>query len=221
MTHQRTLKRMAIETKQIITLRRRTGVGLADCVRALEQTHGDLEAAVVYLREQGTLNVAKKFGHRTAGQGVVAAYVHAGGQVGALVVVRCETDFVARNADFLQFAHTVAMQVAAAHPLYLSPTDVPAEMVEQERAIYREQIRQSGKPTAAGAATAAGATAVQPDHLAEKIVAGKLEQFYRQTCLLQQAYIKDETRTVQAVVAEQAAKLGEKIVIEQFVRFQI
>ncbi len=194
-----------MDTKRILELRRRTGVGFADCQRALEHARGDLEAAVTFLRQQGSLKAAKKISERTAAQGVIAAYVHAGGTIGAMAEVKCETDFVARNQDFLQFAHAVAMHVAAADPQYLAAADVPAEMVERERAIYREQTRQAGKSAA----------------VAEKIVAGKLEQFFKDHCLLEQPYIKDETRTVRQLVEEQVAKLGEKIAITRFARFHI
>lgn len=196
---------MAIAIALIMELRRRTGVGLSDCQRALEHSHGDLNAAVAYLRQQGALKTAKKIAERTAGEGVVAAYVHAGGRVGTLVEINCETDFVARNEDFRQFAHDIAMQVAAANPQYVSADAVPPEVIAQEQAMYRAQIAQSGKPAA----------------VAEKIIAGKLQQFYRENCLLQQPFIKDDSRTVQQVLEEQVAKLGEKVVIRKFSRFEI
>lgn len=196
---------MAIATALIMELRRRTGLGLSDCQRALEHSHGDLDAAVAYLRTQGALKAAKKIAERTAGEGIVAAYVHAGGRVGTLVEINCETDFVARNEDFVRFGHDIAMQVAAANPQYVSASAVPPAVVAQEQAIYRAQIATSGKPAA----------------VAEKIMAGKLQQFYRENCLLEQAFIKDDQRTVQQVLEELVSKLGEKVVIRRFSRFAI
>ncbi|MDO8559917.1 MAG: translation elongation factor Ts [bacterium] len=196
---------MGVDTALIVELRKRTGVGFADCQRALEKSQGDLDKAVVVLREMGALKAAKKLAERTANQGVVAAYIHAGGRVGAMVEINCETDFVARNDEFKQFAYDLAMHVAAAAPAYLSPETVPAEAVAREREIYLVQVRQAGKPP----------------ELAEKIVSGKLQQFYRENCLLQQAYIKDDSRTVQQLLEAMVAKLGEKVVIGRFTRYQI
>ena len=196
---------MGIDTSQIVKLRQRTGVGFADCQRALEHCGGDLERAIIYLREQGALKATKKTAERTADEGIVATYVHADGRLGAMVEVNCETDFVARNPEFQQFAHDLAMQVAAANPQYVRSTDVPAEVVAREREIYLAQLKGSGKPPA----------------IAEKIVAGKLDQFYREQCLLQQPFIKDDQITIQQLVEEQVVKLGEKVAVKRFVRFQV
>ncbi|MDD5110135.1 MAG: translation elongation factor Ts [Patescibacteria group bacterium] len=195
---------MGIDTKQIVALRQRTGVGLSDCQKALEQSNGDMEKAIEILRKMGALKAAKKDAERTASQGVVEAYLHAGSKVGALVVVNCETDFVERTEGFRQFAHDLAMHVAAANPQYLKPEDIPAEILDKEKQIYRAQVP-AGKPA----------------QVVEKILEGKLQQFYRENCLLQQMFIKDDHRTVQQMVEEQVQKTGEKIVIQRFVRFQV
>ncbi len=196
---------MAVDTAAVMELRKRTGVGLSDCQRALAHAKGDLGAAVTYLRQQGAIKAAKKIAERTAREGVVAAYLHAGGRVGALVEINCETDFVARTAEFQRFAHEIAMHVAAADPEYLNPEAVPPEVIAQEQAVYQAQLARAGQPAA----------------VAGKIITGKLQQFYRERCLLQQAFIKDERATVQQMVEEQVAKLGEKVVIRRFVRFAV
>lgn len=196
---------MAVDTALIVELRKRTGVGLADCQRALERSHGDPDLAVVVLRELGALKAGKIIAERTASHGVVAAYLHAGGRVGAMVEVNCETDFVARNDEFRQFAHDLAMHVAAASPAYLEAQTVPPDVIARERALSLAHV----------------ASSEQRPELAEKIIAGNLQQFYREHCLLQQAYIKDDQRTVQQLVEAMVAKLGEKVVIRRFARYQI
>lgn len=196
---------MSIDTSKVVELRRKTGIGVSDCQKALEYGQGDMAKAIEFLRRQGTLKAAKKIAERTARQGIVAVYQHAGGRVGAMVEVNCETDFVARNEGFLAFAHDVAMHIAALNPQYLSRADVPADVVNHERAIFLAQVKATGKPA----------------NITEKIVTGKLEQFYRETCLLEQPFIKDDHRTVQQMVEEQVQKIGEKIVISHFARFQV
>ena len=196
---------MGIDTSKVVELRRRTGIGVSDCQKALEQSRGDMEQAIDFLRKQGALKAAKKMAERTAQQGIVSVYQHAGGRVGTMVEVNCETDFGARNDSFQAFAHDVAMHIAASSPQYVSRMDVPADVVNHERAIYVEQVQKSGKPA----------------NIAEKIVVGKLEQFYRENCLLEQPFIKDDRRTVQQMLEEQVQKIGEKIVISRFARFQV
>lgn len=196
---------MGIDTSKVVELRKRTGIGVSDCQKALEQSQGDMDKAIEFLRKQGALKAAKKMAERTARQGIISAYQHAGGRVGTMVEINCETDFVARNESFQAFAHDIAMHIAASNPQYLGRADVPADVVAHERAIYLEQVQKSGKP----------------QNIAEKIVTGKLEQFYRDNCLLEQAFIKDDSRTVQQMVEEQVQKIGEKIVISRFARFQI
>ncbi|GIW40393.1 MAG: elongation factor Ts [Candidatus Binatia bacterium] len=193
-----------IRAEQVRELREKTGAGMMDCKKALVETGGDMERAVVYLRERGLAAAAKKAG-RTAAEGVVGSYVHGGGKIGVLVEVNCETDFVARTDDFQQLVRDLAMQIAASQPRYVRREDVPESVRASELEIYRAQAAQSGKPPA----------------VVEKIAAGKLEKFYSDVCLLEQPFVKDPSRTVREVVADAVARLGENIVVRRFVRFQV
>ncbi len=177
---------------------------MLDCRNALQQTGGDFDKAVVLLREKGLAAAAKKAG-REAREGIIGAYVHTGARTAALVELNCETDFVARTPEFQQLAKDLAMQVVAARPQYLDVTDIPAEMLERERQGYRAQIAGSGKP----------------EHVIERIVEGKLEKFYEENCLLRQPFIKDEGITVQSLITQAIAKLGENIVVRRFVRYEL
>jgi elongation factor Ts len=185
-------------------LRERTGAGMMDCKRALAEVQGDIEKALVFLREKGLASAAKKAG-RTAGQGMVGSYVHAGGKIGVLVEVNCETDFVARTDDFQALVKDIAMQIAAANPRFVRREEVPAAVLEQERGIYRVQAAGTGKPAP----------------VIEKIVDGKVEKFYAETCLLEQPFIKDPDKTVAALVSAAVARLGENVVVRRFARFQL
>ena len=185
-------------------LRERTGAGMMDCKRALSEVQGDLEKAIVYLREKGLAAVAKRAG-RAAADGTVDAYIHAGGKIGVLIEVNCETDFVARTDDFRALARELAMQVAAANPRYVRREDVPADVLEQERGIYAAQAANSGKPAA----------------VIDKMVSGKVEKFFSEVCLLEQPFIKDPDKAVSQLVAEAVAKMGENIVVRRFSRFQL
>jgi elongation factor Ts len=185
-------------------LRERTGAGMMDCKRALAEVQGDIEKALVFLREKGLASAAKKAG-RTAGQGMVGSYVHAGGKIGVLVEVNCETDFVARTDDFQALVKDIAMQIAAANPRFVRREEVPAAVLEQERGIYRVQAAGTGKPPP----------------VIEKIVDGKVEKFYAETCLLEQPFIKDPDKTVAALVGAAVARLGENVVVRRFARFQL
>ncbi len=185
-------------------LRQRSGAGMMECKRALEETAGDLEKALDLLRRKGAAGVAKRAG-RSATEGVVEAYVHLGGKIGVLIEVNCETDFVARTDEFKALARQLAMQVAAADPLAVDREGVPPEVVERERAIYEEQARQTGKP----------------GPVVEKIVTGKLEKFYADAALLEQPFIRDPERRVRQVVEEAAARLGENVVVRRFVRYAV
>ena len=195
---------MEITTDMVKELRAATGAGVLDCRNALQQAGGDFEKAVELLREKGLATAAKKAG-REAREGVIASYVHMGGRIAALVEVNCETDFVARTPEFQQLAKDLAMQVVAANPQYLRPEDVPEEVLEREKAAYRAQAAASGKP----------------EHVIDRIVEGKLEKFYEETCLLRQPFIKDEEITVQDLLVQAIAKLGENIVIRRFVRYEL
>jgi len=185
-------------------LREKTGAGVLDCRKALEYAQGDYEKAVRYLREKGLATAQKKAG-RATGQGIIEAYIHAGARIGVLVELNCETDFVARTDEFKALAHDIAMQVAAARPEYVSPEDVPAEVVERERAIYRAQAEAEGK---------------NPRAL-DSIVEGRLKKWYAEFCLLSQPFIKNPDQTVQDVINEKIAKIGENIRVRRFVRFEL
>jgi len=183
-------------------LREKTGAGVMDCKKALAEANGDLEKAVVWLREKGIAQAAKRAG-RVASEGSVGAYLHAGGKLGVLVEVNCESDFVAKTPEFQTLVKELAMQVAAANPRCVRREELAPEIIEQERQIYASQ--------------AAG----KPEPVVSKIVDGKIEKFYREACLLEQGYMRDPARTVSELIGEYVAKLGEKIEVRRFVRFQL
>jgi elongation factor Ts len=185
-------------------LRQMTGAGILECKNALVGTEGDLEKAAGLLREKGLAKAAKKVG-REANDGLIGHYIHAGSRVASLVEVNCETDFVARTPDFQEFVHDIAMQVVGAHPKYVSVDDVPAELVESERAVYRQQFLDEGKP----------------ERILDRIVEGKLGKFYEEICLLEQPFIKDGDVKIKDLVTQKIAQLGENIVIRRFVRYQV
>jgi len=185
-------------------LRERTGSGMMDCKAALAETGGDVEKAIDYLREKGLAKAAKKAG-RTASDGRIFHYVHTNFKVGALLELNSETDFVAKTDEFNALGHELAMHITAANPIYLKPEDVPEEDIERERAIYRQQLLDEGKPA---------------DKL-DKIIEGKIKKFYETTCLLEQPYIRDQDKKIKDLVMELIAKIGENIVIRRFSRFVI
>lgn len=185
-------------------LRERTGAGIVDCQKALTETNGDLEKAITFLREKGLAAAAKRAG-RAAAQGTVGSYIHGAGKIGVLVEVNCETDFVARTDEFQRLVKDVAMQVAAANPRYVRRDEVSDAEKEKERAIYRTQTEQSGKPAA----------------VIERIVEGKLEKFFSEACLMEQPFIRDPSKTIEQLVKESVAKTGENILVRRFARFQI
>ena len=185
-------------------LRERTGSGMMDCKKALAETNGDVEKAIDYLREKGLAKAAKK-ASRTASDGRIFHYVHNNFKVGALLELNSETDFVAKTDEFNALGHEIAMHITAANPLYLRPEDVPAEDLEREKEIYRQQLRDEGKP----------------EDRIEKIVEGKVRKFYETTCLMEQAYIRDPDKKIADLVVEMIAKLGENIVVKRFARFMI
>jgi len=194
---------MEISATAVKELREKTGAGMMDCKKALAETQGDFEKALVWLREKGVAQVAKRSG-RSANQGVIGSYVHSG-KVGVLVEVNCETDFVAKTDDFQGLAKEVAMQVAASVPKYVVREEVPAAELDAERAIYLNEAKQSGKPEA----------------VQQKIAEGKLESYYKQVCLMEQPYIREPKKSVKQYVTEVAAKLGENVVIKRFTRLQL
>lgn len=195
---------MEISMELIKELRQRTGAGVVDCKMALQESKGNIEAAIDYLRRKGLATAAKKAG-RIATEGLIGSYIHAGGKMGVLVEVNCETDFVARTEEFQSFVRNMAMHIAAANPQYIRREDVPSEVIEKEREIYRTQALESGKP----------------EKVIPKIVEGKLERFYSEVCLLEQTYFRDSDMTVKEVLDQMIAKFGENITIRRFARFQL
>ena len=195
---------MTITASQVQELRQRTGVGMMECKRALEEAGGDPEKAIDLLRSRGQAKAAKAAGRATR-EGRVEAYIHLGGKIGVLIEVDCETDFVAKTDDFRELARSLAMQVAATNPLAVDRAGIAAELVEREQEIYRQQARETGKPEA----------------MIDKIAAGKLEKWYQDVCLLDQAFIKDPDRKVSDVVNEAIQRLGENIVVRRFTRYEV
>jgi elongation factor Ts len=195
---------MAITTEQIKELREATAAGILDCRKALESADGDFDKAVDYLREKGLAKAAKR-SDREASEGVLELYSHGNGRVGVMVEVNCETDFVARSETFRKFAHEVALQIAAAAPVYIRKEDVPAEVLEHEREIARVRALEEGKPAP----------------MIERIVDGRIEKYYDEACLLRQPYIRDEQVTIEKLLAQNIGSIGENIVIRRFVRWEV
>jgi elongation factor Ts len=195
---------MEITAQMVRELRERTGAGMMDCKAALSEAAGNIESAIDVLRTRGVAQAAKKAG-RTTGEGVVGSYIHAGGKVGVLVEINCETDFVARTDDFQSLVRDVAMHIAAASPRFVRREEVTPELLEREKAIYHEQALASGKPA----------------NVVDRIVAGKVEKFYGETVLLEQPFVKDPDKTINQLVAERVAKVGENIQIRRFARFKV
>ena len=194
---------MAISADQVKVLRERTGQGMMECKRALEEAGGDADKAVEVLRKKGLATAEKKAG-RAAAQGRIHSYIHHNGRVGVLLEVNCETDFVAKNPEFQAFLNDLCLHICAAAPLAVRREEVPEDLVETEKRIARQQIE--GK---------------KPEHLIEKIVEGKLKKWYAQCALLEQPYVKDDQRTVQDLLTEQITKIGENLVIKRFARFEV
>lgn len=197
-----TTKEVKFSSSDLTKLRELTGAGMMDCKMALVEAGGDVKAAQDVIRKKG-LDIAKKKSTREAREGQIISYIHAGGKLGVLVEINCESDFVAKNETFQSFARDIAMQIAAAHPLYVNASDIPAAEMEKEKAVFLEQVK--GKPEA----------------VQQKILEGKLTKRYEEICLLNQKFIKDDTRTVQDVVTEAIARIGENIIVRRFVRFEV
>jgi len=195
---------LQIDTTLVKELREKTGVGIMDCKEALKECEGNIEKAIDFLRKKG-IATAKKRGGRTTSEGQVQSYIHAGGKIGVLVEVNCETDFSAKTEDFTSFVKDIAMQIAATNPISIDREGIPQEVLEREKEIYSTQARESGKP----------------EKVVEKIVEGKLKKFYSEACLLEQAYVRDPDKTVQDLLNELIAKTGENIVIRRFTRYQL
>ena len=195
---------MAIDTKLIIELRNQTGAGMKDCQEALNEANGDLTKALEMLRKKGA-KIADKRSGKEAKEGIIYAYIHANDKIGALIELNCETDFVARNEEFKKLAHDLSMQIAAQSPLYIAPEDVPEDMLNKEKEIYKEQLLAEGKTEA----------------MLDKIIEGKINKWYQEVCLLKQTFIKNDDITVEEYMNEKIAGLGEKIKISSFCRKQI
>lgn len=195
---------MEISASQVKELREKTGVGIMDCKKALAETKGDVEKAVDYLRKKG-IATAKKRGGRVTSEGQIQSYIHAGGKIGVLVEVNCETDFSAKTDDFTEFVRNIAMQIAASNPVSIDREGIPADILEKEQDIFATQAKESGKP----------------EKVIEKIVTGKMKKFYSEACLLEQVYVKNPDITVQDLLNEMMAKTGENVIIKRFVRYQL
>lgn len=193
-----------ITSAMVKELRERSGAGMMDCKKALTETNGDIDKAVDFLREKGLAAAAKK-ASRVAAEGVVEAYIHAGGKIGVLLELNCETDFVAKTEDFKALARDIAMQIAANNPLCICKEEVPAEKVQHERDVLRAQALNEGKP----------------EKIVDKMVEGRIEKYYKEVCLLEQPFIKDGDKTVKELITATIAKIGENINIRRFSRFQL
>ncbi len=193
-----------ITSEVVKTLREKTGAGMMDCKRALEEANGNMDAAIEILRKKGAATAAKRADKET-NQGVVEAYIHAGGRIGAMVELNCETDFVAKTPGFKQLAHDIAMQIAAMNPQYISRENVDKAVIEKEIEIYKTQAMNEGKP----------------EQVAEKIAQGRIEKFYQEFVLLEQSFIKDSGKTIKDIIDEEMGRVGEKISIRRFVRFHL
>jgi elongation factor Ts len=195
-----------ISAAQVKELRERTGAGMMECKKALQEADGNIEKAIDILRAKGASKAAKR-SEREAKEGTIGSYVHMGGKIAVMVEISCETDFVARNDEFQKLAKNVAMHIAAANPIAVSSEDIPADVIERERGVYLEQVKGEGKP----------------EKMWDKIVEGKLNKFYKESTLLDQIYVKDEEqkKTIRDIVTDAAAKTGENLVIRRFVRYAV
>ena len=195
---------LTIDANTVKQLRDKTGAGMMDCKNALKESNGDLDGAVDYLRKSGAAKAEKK-GSRATKEGLVYSYIHAGGRLGVMIEVNCETDFVAKTDGFIELSHNLAMQIAATNPISLDKNSVPRDIIAKEIEIYTEQAKSSGKP----------------DNIIEKMVEGRLSKFFQENCLMEQAYIKDSDKKVADLMTETIATLGENITISKFTRFAV
>jgi elongation factor Ts len=195
---------MAITAKEVKELRERTGAGMMECKSALQEANGDMEAAIDILRAKGSAKAAKR-ASRDASEGAIGSYIHMGGKIGVMLEVNCETDFVARNDAFQQLVRDIAMHIAAANPIAVSRDEIDAGLVERERNVYREQMRESGKP----------------EHIWDKIVDGKIDKYFQESTLMEQPFVKNPDQTIQQLITEVSGKTGENIVIRRFTRYAL
>jgi elongation factor Ts len=193
-----------ISADMVKQLREKTGAGIMDCKKALGESQGDMDKAVEFLRKKGLATAAKRAG-RSLSEGTIQSYIHMGGKLGVMVEVGCETDFVAKNEDFQEFARNIAMHIAASNPLGIQPEDIPQEVIDKEMEIYRAQAKDMGKP----------------ENIIDKIAEGKLQKFIKEQCLLNQPYVRDPDITVGDLLNELIAKIGENISVKRFARFQV
>ena len=193
-----------ISAAMVKELREKTGAGIMDCKEALAECQADMEKAIDFLRKKGLATAAKRAGRATS-EGTVQSYIHMGGKIGVMVEVDCETDFVAKTDDFVDFARNLAMHIAATNPVGIAPEDVPAAIIDREKAIYRDQALEMGKP----------------EKMVDKIIEGKLNKFFKDSCLMNQQYVKDPDKTISDYLNEVIAKTGEKIPVKRFARFQV
>lgn len=193
-----------ISAKMVMQLREKTGAGIMDCKEALTECNGDMDSSVDFLRKKGLATAAKRAG-RAMTEGVIQSYIHMDGKLGVMVEVNCETDFVAKNDDFNAFAKNLAMHIAAMNPVAIRPEDVPEEIVSKEKEIYRAQVLEMGKP----------------EKIADKIVDGKMQKYFKENCLMNQGYVRDPDVTIEDLLNEMIAKIGENISIKRFARFRI
>lgn len=193
-----------ISAELVKKLREKTGAGMMDCKRALEKSEGDLDKATDILREQGVASAAKRSG-RVANEGIIYSYIHPGDRLGVLLELNCETDFVARTDEFKGLAKDISMQIAATNPLVLSRNDLKEDLIQKEKDIYQAQAKSQDKP----------------EKIIDRIVEGKLEKYFQEVCLLEQPFIRDENKTVQELITETVAKLGENITVKRFARFRV
>ncbi|MDO8584398.1 MAG: translation elongation factor Ts [bacterium] len=194
-----------IDAKLVLELRNRTGAGMVDCKKALEEANGNIDAAIDVLKKKGAIKAAKKQAERTATEGLVVSYIHHNGKLGAMLELACETDFVARNEEFIALANDLALQVAAMDPQFVSPETVPVEIMEKKKQEFLAELASDSKP----------------EEIKQKIVEGKLNKWLTDVCLTKQSFIKDETKTIEQMITELTAKIGEKIVPTRFVRMQM
>ncbi|MDX9787741.1 MAG: translation elongation factor Ts [Desulfobacterales bacterium] len=194
----------AITAEMVKQLRERTGAGMMDCKKALSECDGDMSNAVDFLRKKG-ISTAQKRAGRAMSEGTIQSYIHMGGKIGVMVEVNCESDFVAKNDDFIEFSKNIAMHIAATNPVSISPDQVPEEMIRREMDIYRAQVAEMGKPA----------------NMIDKIAEGKLNKFYKENCLLQQAYVRNPDITIADLLNEMIGKIGENITIKRFCRYQL
>ena len=195
---------MSISAKDIAALRTSTGAGMMECKKALEESNGDMQAAIDWLRTRGAAKAAKR-ADKIAAEGLVVSYIHGAGKIGVLLELNCETDFVGKNEDFMKLGNDIAMHIAAMSPKYLSREEVSSEELDREKAVYREQMQNEGKPA----------------DIIEKIIEGKVSKFYSEICLLEQPFMKDEDKTIDELLTAKTAEIGEKISVRRFVRYEL